>query len=111
VRRDTSTADVAGFSVSAGIVTAVGGRTAHAALVARQMGKPCVVGCAALQVDASGHGGMLAGHALKQGDWLSIDGEVGAIYHGRGKLVVEKPDAELAEVARWRQAARKDSAA
>ncbi len=111
VRRDTSTADVAGFAVAAGIVTAVGGRTAHAALVARQMGKPCVVGCAALQVDASGQGAMLAGHALKQGDWLSIDGEAGAIYRGCGKLVVEKPEAELAEVARWRQAARKDSAA
>jgi pyruvate, orthophosphate dikinase len=45
VRPDTSTADVVGFAASEGILTAVGARTAHAALVARQMGKPCVVGC------------------------------------------------------------------
>jgi pyruvate,orthophosphate dikinase len=111
VRRDTSTADVAGFAVSAGIVTAVGGRTAHAALVARQMGKPSVVGCAALEVDGAGHGATLAGSPLKEGDWLSIDGEAGLIYRGRGKIVVERPEAELAEVARWQDATRKHSAA
>lgn len=102
VRPDTSTADVAGFAVSAGIVTAVGGRTAHAALVARQMGKPCVVGCAALAVDVAGHSAKLADSAIKEGDWLSIDGEAGAIYLGRCDVVVERPDAELAEIERWR---------
>ena len=110
VRHDTSTADVAGFAAAAGIVTAVGGRTAHAALVARQMAKPSVVGCAALQIDPGGSVA-LAGSPLKQGDWLSIDGEAGAIYRGRCKTVIERPEAELAEVARWRQAARKHSAA
>ena len=102
VRPDTSTADVAGFAVSAGIVTAVGGRTAHAALVARQMGKPCVVGCAALNVDVASHGARLAGTAIKEGDWLSIDGETGTIYLGRCNVVVERPEAELAEIERWR---------
>ncbi len=102
VRPDTSTADVAGFAVSAGIVTAVGGRTAHAALVARQMGKPCLVGCAALTVDVANHGAQLAGTAIKEGDWLSVDGEAGAIYLGRCDCVIEHPQAELAEVARWR---------
>ena len=102
VRPDTSTADVKGFAAAAGIVTAVGGRTAHAALVARQMGKPCVVGCAALNVDVAGHRAHLDGHALKEGDWLSIDGEAGAIYLGRCQVAEEKPDAALAEIARWR---------
>ena len=102
VRPDTSTADVAGFAVSAGIVTAIGGRTAHAALVARQMGKPCIVGCAGLNVDAAGHGARLAGTAIKEADWLSIDGETGAIYLGRCDVVAERPDAELAEIERWR---------
>ena len=111
VRHDTSTADVAGFAVAAGIVTAVGGRTAHAALVARQLGKPSVVGCAALELDAAGHSAKLAGSPLKEGDWLSIDGETGQLYRGRGKIVVERPEAELAEVARWHEAARKHSAA
>jgi len=111
VRRDTSTADVAGFAVSAGIVTAVGGRTAHAALVARQMGKPCVVGCGGLEVDPAGRAARLAGLIIKEGDWLSIDGEAGTIYCGRGKITVEKPEAELAEVARWHAATRKQSTA
>ncbi len=111
VRRDTSTADVAGFAAAAGIVTAVGGRTAHAALVARQLGKPCVVGCSGLEIDAVGRGARLAGAAIKEGDWLSIDGEAGAVYRARGKITVQKPDAELAEVARWHEKTRKHSAA
>ncbi len=106
VRPDTSTADVGGFAVSAGIVTAVGGRTAHAALVARQMAKPCVVACAALAVDVAGHCARLAGTAIKEGDWLSIDGEAGTIYLGRAKVVSERPEAELAEVERWRHSLR-----
>jgi pyruvate,orthophosphate dikinase len=102
VRPDTSTADVAGFAVSAGIVTAIGGRTAHAALVARQMGKPCIVGCAGLTVDAANHSAHLAGSAIEEGDWLSIDGEAGSIYLGQCDVVVDRPDAELAEIERWR---------
>ncbi len=102
VRPDTSTADVSGFAVSAGIVTAVGGRTAHAALVARQMAKPCVVGCAALTVDVSGRRAHFADAAVKEGDWLSIDGEAGAIYLGRCEVAAERPEAELAEIERWR---------
>ncbi len=77
VRPDTSTADVAGFAVSAGIVTVVGGRTAHAALVARQMGKPCVVGCLGLRLNIRGHREKLETGAINEGDWLSIDGEPG----------------------------------
>ena len=102
MRPDTSTADVAGFAASAGIVTAVGGRTAHAALVARQMNKPCIVGCAALAVDAANRSARLAGATIEQGDWLSIDGDSGAIYIGHCDVLVERPDRELAEVARWR---------
>ncbi len=102
VRPDTTTADVAGFAISAGIVTAIGGRTAHAALVARQMGKPCIVGCAALAVDAVHHSAQLAGTTINEGDWLSIDGEAGTIHLGQGHVVVERPEAELAEIKRWR---------
>ena len=105
VRPDTTTADVAGFATAAGIVTAVGGRTAHAALVARQMGKPCIVGCTALSVEPAARAAQLAGTAIGEGDWLSIDGEAGAIYLGRGDVVTERPEAELAEVERWRVAA------
>ena len=105
VRPDTTTADVAGFATAAGIVTAIGGRTAHAALVARQMGKPCIVGCTALSVEPAARMARLAATTIGEGDWLSIDGEAGAIYLGRGDVVSERPDVELAEVERWRAVA------
>lgn len=110
VRPDTSTADVAGFAAAQGIVTARGGRTAHAALVARQMGKPCIVGCAGLDVDPAHQGARLNGTALHEGDWLSIDGGSGAVHIGRGRVLVERPETELAEIAQWRMAAAQPGA-
>jgi pyruvate, orthophosphate dikinase len=105
VRPDTTTADVGGFATADGIVTAVGGRTAHAALVARQMGKPCIVGCTALTIDVAGRSAEFAGVPIKEGDWLSVDGEAGAIYRGRGDVIAERPEIELKEIERWRAAA------
>jgi pyruvate,orthophosphate dikinase len=102
MRPDTATADVAGFAVSAGIVTVIGGRTAHAALVARQMAKPCIVGCADLSVDEARRTARLGKTPINEGDWLSIDGGSGAIFLGRGNIVVERPEAELAQIKRWR---------
>jgi pyruvate, orthophosphate dikinase len=109
VRPDTNTADVAGFAVSAGIVTVVGGRTAHAALVARQMGKPCVVGCDRTAVDIAGRRAQFATVAVAEGEWISIDGDSGQVYLGRRKVVAERPEDELAEVERWRQSATPDT--
>jgi pyruvate, orthophosphate dikinase len=102
VRPEITTADVSGFAAADGIVTTVGGRTAHAALVARQMGKPCIVGCAALAVDATRRHARLAEAAINEGDWLSIDGEAATIYLGRGEIIAERPEAELALVEAWR---------
>jgi pyruvate,orthophosphate dikinase len=105
IRSNISTADVAAFSVSAGILTAVGGRTAHAALVARQLGKTCVVGCTPLSIDGSGRHASLADAAIKEGDWLTLDGDAGHVYLGRCEVAVERPDAELAAIESWRKAA------
>jgi pyruvate, orthophosphate dikinase len=105
LRPDTTTADIAGFAVAAGIVTAVGGRTAHAALVARQMGKPCIVGCTTLEVDAEHHCGKLSETAIREGDWVSIDAEAGTIHLGQARLAIERPELELAEIERWRAGA------
>jgi pyruvate, orthophosphate dikinase len=102
VRPDTSTADVTGFAASAGILTAAGGRTAHAALVARQMGRPCVVGCRTLAVDGVEHRGQLAGAKVTEGDWISIDGGSGEVFLGQRDIVTELPQAELDELNRWR---------
>ena len=102
VRPDTNTSDVAGFAISVGIVTAVGGRTAHAALVARQLAKPCIVGCTSLAIDMTRRDAQLADVTLREGDWLSIDGSAGTIYLGRGTIATERPEAELAQIDRWR---------
>jgi pyruvate,orthophosphate dikinase len=101
MRPDTSTADVAGFAVASGIVTAVGARTAHAALVARQMGKPCVVGCRDMVIDAAARRGTLGSTAIAEGDWITIEGEGGKVYLGRRESLVTRPEAELAEIASW----------
>jgi pyruvate,orthophosphate dikinase len=102
MRPDTSTADVAGFAVAAGIVTAIGARTAHAALVARQMGKPCIVGCADMTIDVAADRAQLAGTAIAGSDWITIDGDSGGIYLGRRDMVETRPEAELTEIASWR---------
>jgi pyruvate,orthophosphate dikinase len=108
MRPDTSTADVAGFAVSAGIVTSVGARTAHAALVARQMGKPCLVGCSGMTINVIADRAQLAGTAISGGDWITIDGDNGNIYLGRLETVVTRPEAELAEIAGWRSHLHED---
>ena len=102
VRRDTSTEDVVGFAVAAGILTAVGGRTAHAAVVARQLGKVCLVGCADLVIEPDGRRAKIGGHALAEGDWLSLDGESGEIYAGQREVVRDRPAAELETIGAWR---------
>jgi pyruvate, orthophosphate dikinase len=103
LRPDTNTSDVAGFAAACGVVTASGGRTAHAALVARQMAKPCVVGCAALSVDVNTRHAHLADLVIAEGDWLSIDGGSGGVYLGKRDIIMEAPTAELAEIASWRE--------
>lgn len=103
VRHDTSTDDVAGFAVAHGILTTVGGRTAHAAVVARQLGKVCLVGCRALVIDEARAEATLAGSRVREGDWLSLDGESGSVVLGRRPIVSRPPD-ELAEIERWRSA-------
>lgn len=108
MRPDTSTADVAGFAVAAGIVTSVGARTAHAALVARQMGKPCVVGCGGMAIDVAAARAKLADTAISENDWITIDGDSGKLYLGQRDVIVAQPDTELDEVRRWREEADRE---
>ncbi|CCD99843.1 PEP/pyruvate-binding domain-containing protein [Bradyrhizobium sp. STM 3809] len=103
IRHDTSTADIAGFAAASGIVTAVGARTAHASLVARQMGKPCVVGCAAIRVDRDALQARIGEDIIAPGDWITVDGNAGCVYLGRGDIVVQRPEAEIAQLSAWRQ--------
>jgi pyruvate,orthophosphate dikinase len=105
VRDEATTADIDGMAVAQGILTAVGGRTSHAAVVARQLGSVCLVGCAALRFDTQGGSARIGEHAIQAGDWLSLDGSDGAIYAGRAQYSEEPPQDLLAEVAGWRREA------
>ena len=83
VRPETNPDDIEGMDAAQGILTAIGGRTSHAAVVARGMGKPCIVGCSALRIDE--HAGTMAvdGHNVKEGEHLSIDGFTGEVFVGK----------------------------
>ncbi|MEW5798338.1 MAG: pyruvate, phosphate dikinase [Bacteroidota bacterium] len=82
-RAETSPEDIKGMDAAEGILTAFGGMTSHAALVARQMGKVCVVGCSALHIDYSSHSMKVNGKTIHQGDWISIDGSTGEVMEGK----------------------------
>ncbi len=87
-RIETSPDDIKGMQASEGILTARGGMTSHAALVARQMGKVCVAGCSALEIDYATHTMRVNGRTIDEGDWISIDGTTGEVIEGR---VATKP--------------------
>lgn len=103
LRHETATADIAGIAISAGILTAVGGRTSHAAVVARQLGKVCLVGCRELVLDLQARRCRIGGHELGEGDWLCLDGNAGHIHAGRPEVVGVRPDELLQEVEKWRR--------
>ena len=100
VRPETSTEDIAGFALAAGILTALGGRTAHAAVVARQLGKVCVVGCVALAIDAEQRMARLGEQKIGEGDWISIDGETGEVFPGKREIIADRLTAQIEELNR-----------
>ena len=109
VRRDTSTEDIEGFAIASGILTAIGGRTAHAAVVARQLGKVCLVGCRSLVIAEDQLSASLGGGELREGGWLALDGATGEISLRRRQIIVEKPP-EYSIVRQWMDAAAKGAA-
>lgn len=83
VRKETSPEDLRGMKVAKGILTAFGGASSHAALVSRQMGKTCVCGCSALNIDYEAGTVTVGSTVLKEGDWISIDGFSGEVFNGQ----------------------------
>ncbi len=81
-RNETSPDDIRGMEAAQGILTARGGMTSHAALVARQMGKVCVAGCEALQIDYAARSLRVGAATLKEGEWISVDGSTGEVMQG-----------------------------
>jgi len=101
VRVETSPEDIAGMHVSEGILTARGGMTSHAAVVARGMGKPCVSGVADLRVDYEGKFLKVGDIILKEGDMISIDGTTGQVMKGALTLVVPEMAGDFGEFMGW----------
>src|SRR5256884_5841702 len=89
VRRETSPEDVGGMAVAAGILTATGGKTSHAAVVARGWGKCCVVGAEKLEIDYQSLSMSTNGQVVREGDWITLDGSEGIVYTEDRKSVVE----------------------
>jgi pyruvate,orthophosphate dikinase len=107
VRSETSPEDVHGMHAAVGILTARGGMTSHAAVVARGMGRPCVSGAGTLRIDANA-GTMRAGARMfKSGDIISIDGSSGRVYAGKAKMLPPQLSGTFAIVMDWADRARR----
>ena len=105
VREFPSTEDIAGIAACAGLLCASGGRTSHAAVVARHLEKVCVVGCEELKIDLVRRHCTLGSRNFAEGDVITVDGGSGAVYAGRADVVEERPAVWLATVEGWRQEA------
>ncbi len=101
VRLETSPEDVGGMHAAQGVLTARGGMTSHAAVVARGMGKTCVVGCGAINVDYGKRQFTVGDVVVKEGDWISIDGSTGQVMLGQVPTVEPQLTGEFAELMSW----------
>jgi len=108
-RRETSPEDFHGMARAAGILTSRGGMTSHAAVVARQMGKPCVAGAEQIDIDVHARRLSANGTTLGQGDWISLDAGAGEVFAGR--IATIEPDItrdkELATILSWADAVKR----
>ena len=107
VRLETSPEDIHGMHAAAGILTARGGMTSHAAVVARGMGRPCVSGASDVRFDESTGKVFIADQTLVEGDIITIDGGSGEVYAGRVETIQPKMSGAFAAIMSWADAARR----
>ena len=107
VRHETSPEDVGGMHVAEGILTATGGKTSHAAVVARGWGKCCIVGCDALRIDEENREISSNGIVIKEGEYITLDGSKGQVYKGCLDLVSPKPSKAYEQLMKWVDEKRK----
>ena len=103
VREEASTADIAGLATCRALLTSVGARTSHAAVVARQLGVVCAVDCHDLSIDLRARTVRIGDHALGEGDTLTVDGTNGRIFRGEVAVVEERPTELLDRVNEWKR--------
>jgi pyruvate,orthophosphate dikinase len=101
VRRETSPEDVGGMYVAQGILTATGGKTSHAAVVARGWGKCCIVGAEKLDIDADTKQMSVDGRVVREGEWVTLDGGDGSVYTGEIALVRPEPPKAYETLMKW----------
>ncbi|HEY3242949.1 MAG TPA: putative PEP-binding protein [Phycisphaerae bacterium] len=101
VRKETSPEDVGGMHAAVGILTATGGKTSHAAVVARGWGKCCIVGCEDLRVDYAGRALHFNGREVREGEPITLDGTSGTVYQGEIPLVRPEPPQEFDTLMHW----------
>ena len=108
VRNETSPEDVHGMHAAEAVLTAKGGMTSHAALVARGWGKCCIVGCSALDIDLKKRSIRVNGHTLGEGDWITLNGTKGRVYEGRLDLMPADPEHNrwYKDLMKWADQAR-----
>lgn len=107
VRQETSPEDISGMIACQGILTARGGMTSHAAVVARGMGKTCVAGCSSLFIDYSKKTLGVNGKTFKEGDWLTIDGGTGEVMEGKVATIEASISNEFQAFMKWADEVRK----
>jgi len=101
VREETRPEDIHGFFAAQGVLTSRGGKTSHAAVVARGMGKPCVSGCEEIKIDSLLKLFLIGETAVKEGDIITIDGSTGSVYVGDVPTIEPELPREFGEVLRW----------
>ena len=101
VREETKPEDIHGFFASQGILTSRGGKTSHAAVVARGMGKPCVAGAEGIQVDVQRREAHVGNQLIREGDMITIDGTTGNVYVGEVEMVEPEFSDELKKLLQW----------
>ncbi|HIE05509.1 MAG TPA: pyruvate, phosphate dikinase [bacterium (Candidatus Stahlbacteria)] len=107
VRNETSADDVGGMKVSQGFLTARGGMTSHAAVVARGMGKPCIVGCDDIKINYQKRSFQVGDLTIREGDQITVDGTEGTVYKGPLKLIEPRMTREAITLLKWADSFRR----
>jgi len=101
VRRETSPEDFHGMVMAKAVLTARGGMTSHAAVVARGMGKPCVAGAQAIEVDEKANRFSVNGRSIAEGDWITVDGSTGKVFAGQTALIAPTLSDNFQRMMQW----------